>query len=1259
MAIIHSLNLNEGGGIIPQNDRSQPEDAASIIIGIGGTGVNTLKIIKKKVFSQLIPSNPGEAVPRYDMIRFLAIDTDVTAVDDPQTVSDLQKDAGEFLGIKPKNLAALLDPQSPTGRTALRKRPELNNWMSVDKIQPLLADNGAGGIRQMGRFMLFMNIQRVYEAISNAINDAMKGLQAGGRVNIHILAGLSGGTGSGAFIDVCYLVRKVLEHNGWDGKIFGYFFLPDVVIAKPQVRGNALKEQINRRNGYAAFRELDYLMGLDLADDEFRQQYGGTIGEVRTQKPPVDLAHLISATDTEGNIPVKGFEYSLNVVADYIMAYLAHVELDGAKVGEDGGLTMEGHLANIVAGISEINIRSGANYRYTILGASNAEVPFSQIATYLAQKYYEKVDSIGGSVPDDKAVDRFAKNVGLGGIDELYSALTRGTPDAGALWQRLNVVERKDVLYTPIDASNQHAQTLLMPATEWVAAYEGKVQSNFNGMDSALPSFERPNLGQNNSCISAVHSELLSISRNSDGDGGSKYAARLLSRTGRDLGSVVEGLLEENNRRLKQERAQDDSIAHELVRARDAFLNPGGVRKSMIFWAIASLVSLIIAFTTLFIPDLSASVLGMEFFTVDATAVRWVVFLVFFVISVVLAVLAWLRWRRLNRNLWESYLDALVRSYSHEAILYTMERTGRLLLDLKHQLQDLYTRFYAKLDRLCDNLSDTFAQNAAFLNDPTRVAAANPYTWRVVELSDVRETLDTALRDLDAKTASEQLMDWLLQLENQDEWLSESDFRVGRVVNAFMQERFREQLDATIETYIRSKYPGLSDQQIQDRVEADFLRPADSKAAPMFWMIPSYSADGNTTYDSNIITIPQSSALITQAGESFQEKLHNSTGRGYTLRRADIGDRVFALRFNSGLPLFAYQGVTLMKGNYEANLNAGLVGMHLYESNCALEQKPEKTAEDLRILEESAWGSFLPSPIPFSQTHIDGEAPTENEARMVSLFERAKALGVIAKDPVDNYWVIYNNRWNGVVAPHAREDFVVDGNFSHDAVSSMLAEAERLLDGWVSAASCEKKVLLKNLQIVTGYEDEVILDTFMRAPKLVRLVGENLRRRAALETMIAELKALADTEITGRALLQSFVDCLVTSTIEQKVGKIVYTMLEYGIEEEKRLDIQPESLSPQFQIYKAYVGFMALDEQVREELHHKAKKVLDKLSEGDDATAVTLRRRFKNAQRDIVGKSKLMPQTERETILSFYSAYQELLEDFCQQFDSYIPFGRL
>ena len=376
MSIIHSLNLNEGGGITPARNFFKPEDGGHIIIGIGGTGIDALKSLKRKVYTFLEPSDPFTPVPRYDSIRFLALDTDEFSLGDPQNERDLQE--SEFVNFSVPRLWKRLDPHFPDGRASLKNRPDLNNWMSIDQLPPLLGPSSPRAIRQMGRFMLMERVQDVYGAIMNAVGSLQHVMSHGQPINIHILAGISGGTGSGCFIDVCYLVRSVLESMGIQhSKLFGYFFLPDVVISKCSVRGDFVRECTNRGNGYAALKELDYLMDLPAADDWFDQCYQNGL-TIHTQRSPVDLCYLVSAADVNGNISHNAYTYCINVASDYIMACL----------------TGQGFQANIFAAMSLVPRTSGANHCYTILGAANAEVPFSQIATYLAQGYYKKVADI-------------------------------------------------------------------------------------------------------------------------------------------------------------------------------------------------------------------------------------------------------------------------------------------------------------------------------------------------------------------------------------------------------------------------------------------------------------------------------------------------------------------------------------------------------------------------------------------------------------------------------------------------------------------------------------------------------------------------------------------------------------------------------------------------------------------------------------------------------------------------------------------------
>ena len=71
------LLLNRGGGIIDVAQQAEQGDCAILAIGLGGTGTDGLRKLKEKVYNRVRPSDPGEAVPRYDHIRFLSVDCDV------------------------------------------------------------------------------------------------------------------------------------------------------------------------------------------------------------------------------------------------------------------------------------------------------------------------------------------------------------------------------------------------------------------------------------------------------------------------------------------------------------------------------------------------------------------------------------------------------------------------------------------------------------------------------------------------------------------------------------------------------------------------------------------------------------------------------------------------------------------------------------------------------------------------------------------------------------------------------------------------------------------------------------------------------------------------------------------------------------------------------------------------------------------------------------------------------------------------------
>lgn len=83
MAVYSKLLLSAGGGIVSTTQQAeQVKNTATVLIGLGGTGIDALRTIKTQVYSRLKADNPDAAVPRYQHIRFLGVDTTVESSDD-------------------------------------------------------------------------------------------------------------------------------------------------------------------------------------------------------------------------------------------------------------------------------------------------------------------------------------------------------------------------------------------------------------------------------------------------------------------------------------------------------------------------------------------------------------------------------------------------------------------------------------------------------------------------------------------------------------------------------------------------------------------------------------------------------------------------------------------------------------------------------------------------------------------------------------------------------------------------------------------------------------------------------------------------------------------------------------------------------------------------------------------------------------------------------------------------------------------------
>ena len=997
-----SLLLNYGGGIINRSQQSrQYRGAAALAIGIGGTGVAALAELKQKVYQQLEPDNPDSPVPEYQHIQFLAIDSDTTDIDQMRGKAKLDRDQ-DFFSINNPNLATALWEKD------LIKSNASLNWMDIDHIGGPLGIQGSGAIRQVGRYLLISRAGALKSTIESKCRQALEGM-TGSELDVYIFAGLSGGTGGGCFLDTCYIVQRALENMGraQSANVTGLFYLPDVVTSKPQVASDPAKVKYNSSNGYAAMKELDYLMSLKDADDWFRQDYGTF--KIETQKPPVNMCYLISAIKSDGSLVPDGFRYCTNMAADYVMAYLADVQLPnpdpfiaagGFVPAPEYGLTMH-----------------GANLSYHILGAASAEIPVTQISTYLAAGFMRRFkEAVGkdqlGQKLTRKTVDDWVEDIGLT-ARQVYNDVTHGCPNLMLPDIGIGVMPPKGGGAAPWDTA----------ARNWCTRCEGQRLRNRAALEGELPRSLLDEDATDDSLIGRTFRKLCDIAKNPEL--GPYYAAFLLSRNGDDLKAAVEGAIQEIQGQKRDQQTYLDSAADRIVQA-------------------------------------STNFCANRFFGIG------------------------------DKRAYNDYVEAVrdyFRTYNRVQECTDVENTLRRF---REQLENLNSGYFALLTEVLDNLLETFEEDEQWLGTPA-ASAPTAYTKRILQLSDVKPKLDKAIKELNAKQLVQDFMEYLMKAP--EEWSTRDDGKIGLYISEFMVKIFKDQTDRSLEDYLYEKYPETehSAAQLAQAVSNDILNGVYNDAKPMFWCDPTFNLDDIiTTFESSSLSVPANASAVCSAAQQF-----GASHTQFYIRKTGLKNRIFALRFCSGIPFYAYKGVSQMKQVYDSNTQTQYgVGAHLYAYT--------GRGEDDSGFHD--WRSFLPVPIPYSYS----PDLVDHAQELLALYDEGVEKQIIYASNYFGYVQDYYVRQSAPqdIAEYKPEDFTVNGRLDADRLQKEKKRLQDLLTGMYDPANGGRQVSLKNDGFTdngTDVVDRVRKDHFMHYPMLQQIVRQELEKQEKIRRAMEQL----------------------------------------------------------------------------------------------------------------------------------------------------------
>lgn len=397
---IQQLEVSKGGGIISDKIRVDTIDNPILIIGLGGTGIDALLRLKYQINRRFKLPNDSltkRKKEKPEKVEYLAFETNEH--DRNKKYNGIGLDpVKEFVLLSNPEIGGLLQNRSIL-------EPFITDWLSPEL---LITDgiSGASGVRQAGRLLLFTKINQVVQAIEKKIETLLEGTNK--KLYVFVMTGLSGGTGSGCFLDISYIVRGILERKyGTSGvdkvNMLGYLFTPDVNLSKKGLSSHTV--EYIQKNGYAALKELDYWMNADERNERFTMKYGNVLS-VNSPMPPFNLCHLISATNLEGKLLENAYDYCMNVTAENITNFMAN---EDKQSGEE--FAIHDYISNIRTNIAQMPKQYAANYQYNIIGASLAEIPIEEMTTYIGYKLFEKMNSMFDANPDQSDIEQFAEKL--------------------------------------------------------------------------------------------------------------------------------------------------------------------------------------------------------------------------------------------------------------------------------------------------------------------------------------------------------------------------------------------------------------------------------------------------------------------------------------------------------------------------------------------------------------------------------------------------------------------------------------------------------------------------------------------------------------------------------------------------------------------------------------------------------------------------------------------------------------------------------
>jgi len=295
--------------LLPPEVRGDGVLVPALVIGLGHLGLGVLQRLRANLQSQF---GSLESLPN---IRLLYIDSDV----------DAARQAARGLYGAPLRPAEILQTRLNRPSHYLRSkegRARIDSWFNPKMLYRIPRNLQTTGLRALGRLALLDNYagltRRLREELLKCADpDTLaKVAQRGGlglrstTPRVYVVTGLGGGTGSGMFLDLAYVVKHHLKELGCSQpEVNGVFFLP--AVDRHPARVLALG------NAFAALTELNH---FSTPGTTFSARYEEKEKPLSDPEPPYARTLMLQLPEgVSEESPKELFDLS----ADYLFRELA------------------------------------------------------------------------------------------------------------------------------------------------------------------------------------------------------------------------------------------------------------------------------------------------------------------------------------------------------------------------------------------------------------------------------------------------------------------------------------------------------------------------------------------------------------------------------------------------------------------------------------------------------------------------------------------------------------------------------------------------------------------------------------------------------------------------------------------------------------------------------------------------------------------------------------------------------------------------